>query len=106
MPAYIVSGDPVFPTVEDRDAVAARVNEVSATTTGLFPSARVRGISPGLTLYSYFDPWTGTERPGVRIAFQGSDQQVVSDAGDQMGSEIYAHDTQAGSFGTWTDMGG
>lgn len=103
MTFYVVYGDPVFTNTDERDAVAERVRQIVDVTPGLVQSARVRGISPGVTIYDYLDPWTDTLMPGVRIAFHGLDQQVVNDAAGLMGDEIYARDPQAGGFGTWTD---
>lgn len=105
MAAYIVYGDPVFTTVEARDEVAAAVTSIAADA-GLTPSRRMMGMSPGVTLYDYIDPWGAGVLPGVRIAFQDDDQQNVADAANLMGDVIYPLDPQAGSFGTWTDMSG
>lgn len=105
MAAFIVLGDPVFTTVEARDEVAAAATRIAADA-GLTPSRRVQGMSPGVTLYDYVDPWGTGTLPGVRIAFQGSNQQTVSDAANLMADVIYPLDPQAGSFGTWTDMSG
>lgn len=103
MSAFVLYGDPVFASVEDRDTVAEAVVQIAANAK-LTPSQRVAGHSPGVTLYDYIDPWGGGTLPGVRIAYQGEDQRIVSDASAAMGDVIYPLDPQAGQFGIWLDM--
>lgn len=110
MPVYVVYGDPVFNTVEQRDAVAARIPEI-ADAAGLLLTGRVSSLPPGVTLYSHTEPvWpdepgSGGTYPGVQIAYEGTDQEVVAQAQLQMQDVIWApEEPRAGSFGTWTDM--
>lgn len=109
MSAYVVYGDPVFNTVEQRNEVALRVAEI-ARDAGLIMSGRSGSLPPGVTPYYYTEPvWpdepgSGGTYPGIQIAYESSDEAKVEEAQRRMSDYVYVpEEPRAGSFGTWFD---